>query len=68
MRKVPLPNKGTPFFEADGKTVSQTWFDWFSYIDKRGIAQLSDVSPTAPTNGQTLLFNTTTGLWTPGAN
>lgn len=64
-RRVPLPNKGTPFFEADGKTISQAWFEYFSFIDA---LNLQAISKTAPTNGQVLIYNSTTGLYTPGTN
>jgi hypothetical protein len=40
----------------------------FSEPSEADPAQLPDVSTTAPTNGQVLIYNTTTKLWTPGAN
>lgn len=64
-RRVPLPSKGTPFFEADGKTVAQAWFDYLGYVDS---LNLPAFSKTAPTNGQVAIYNSTTGLYTPGAN
>jgi hypothetical protein len=46
--------------------MNQTWYDYFQSIQKLG--ELPDVSTTAPTNGQVLIYNATTKLWTPGAN
>ena len=37
-------------------------------VTDKGLANLPDVSITAPTNGQVLIYNSTTKLWTPGAN
>jgi hypothetical protein len=69
MRRFPRPDKSTPLLEPDGKTVSQAWFDFFGYLDSRGLGNLLDVnSATAPTNGQVLIYNSTTKLWVPGAN
>lgn len=66
MRRFPLPDKSTPLLEQDGKTVSQAWFDFFKFIDQRGIFNQIDVnSATAPTNGQTLVYNSTSKLWVP---
>lgn len=65
MRVVPKPDKSTPLLEADGRTVSQAWYDWFQYIEDRNIPAFSK---TAPTNGQVPIYNSTTQLYTPGAN
>jgi hypothetical protein len=64
-RRVPLPNKGTPFFESDGKTVSQAWYDYLSFLDA---LNLPAFSKTAPANLQVPIYNSTTGLYTPGTN
>jgi hypothetical protein len=52
----------------DPKTgiVTQTWYEYFQ--SRKGLVNLPDVSTTAPTNGQVLIYNSTTQLWTPGAN
>lgn len=68
MRRVPRPDKSVPILEADGKTISQAWFDYLGYLDVRGVSFAADVSATSPTNGQVLTWNTTTKLWTPAAN
>lgn len=69
MRKVPRPNKFVPFTEADGKTVSQAWYDFFAYLEARGVLDAPDVdNSTAITNGQVLIFNSTAGKLKPGTN
>ncbi len=69
MRKVPRPNKSTPFLEADGITVSQAWYDFYGYLEARGVLDAPDVdNSTAITNGQVLIFNTAAGKLKPGTN
>lgn len=65
MRLVPKPDKSTPLLEADGRTVSQPWDDFFAYLSS---LNLPSFSKTAPTNGQVPIWNDTTKLYTPGAN
>jgi len=62
----PFPGKDVPVIDTATGTMSQTWYDYFQSIQKLGT--LPDVSTTAPTNGQVLVYNSTTKLWTPGAN
>jgi len=62
----PFPNKSDPVIDPATGTMTQTWYDYFQGIQKLGT--LPDVSTTAPTNGQVLIYNSTTKLWTPGAN
>lgn len=61
-----FPGKDVPVIDAATGTMNQVWYDWFQFHQK--LAQLPDVSTTAPTNGQVLVYNSTTKLWTPGAN
>jgi hypothetical protein len=62
----PFPGKDVPVIDPATGTMNQTWYDYFQTHQK--LAQLPDVSTTAPTNGQVLIYNSTTKLWTPGAN
>lgn len=63
---VPFPGKDVPLMDQATGTMSQTWYDYFRF--HQTLAQLPDVSTTAPTNGQVLIWNDTTKLWVPGAN
>lgn len=67
-RRVPLPNKGTPFFEADGKTISQAWYDYISYLDRRGLSDLPDVLLATLSNNQVLIWKSADNKWENGAN
>lgn len=64
----PFPGLDVPIGTVNGQPVymSQTFYEYFQSHQK--LAQLPDVSTTAPTNGQVLIYNSTTKLWTPGAN
>jgi len=65
----PFPPVDAPLLATNPQTgqptgmMSQIWYDYFSQHHK--LAQLPDVSTTAPTNNQVLTFKTATGLWTP---
>lgn len=62
-----LPPQDVPMLDASGRVVP-AWYDWFQSKDQLKLAQLKDVSTTAPTNGQVLIWNGTTKLFTPGSN
>lgn len=64
MTPRPIPPHDVAVVNADGTMT----VDWYLYFRSLSIAGLADVSKTAPTNGQVLLFTSATGLWTPGAN
>jgi len=62
----PLPGLDVPVVDPQTGLMTQTWYEYFSQHHK--LAQLPDVSTTAPTNGQVLIWNDTTKLYVPGAN
>lgn len=53
------------WINPDG-TPTQYFAELIQNLSANGLQ--NKVSVTAPTNGQVMLFNATTGLWTPGAN
>lgn len=53
------------WIKADG-TPTQYFAELVQNLSDNGLR--NKVSVTAPTNGQVMVFNATTGLWTPGAN
>jgi hypothetical protein len=63
----PMPAPGVPLVDPNGHLTTE-WRLYFSSRERIGIANLSDVSPTAPANNEVLIFNSTTGKYTPGAN
>jgi len=62
----PFPGVDVPVVNPQTGLMNQTWYEYFSQHHK--LSQLPDVSTTVPTNGQVLIWNSTTLLWTPGAN
>ena len=62
----PLPGLDVPVVDPQTGLMTQTWYEYFSQHHK--LAQLPDVSTTAPANGQVLIWNDTTKLYVPGAN
>jgi hypothetical protein len=54
----------------DPKTgrFTQDGYDLFKGLERLGLIDLADVDPTAPSNGQVPVFNSTTGLWKAGSN
>lgn len=62
----PFPGIDVPLVDINTGLMTQIWVEYFQSHQK--LAQLPDVSTTAPTNGQVLIYNSTTKLWTPGTN
>lgn len=67
-RLRPLPNPQVPVVDPQTGLMTDDWFRYFFSRDRVGISDLSDVSPTAPANNQVLIYNSSTGKYTPGAN
>lgn len=61
----PLPGIDVPVIDQTGR-MTQVWYDYF--FSRQKLSQLPDVSLVPPTNNQVLIWNSTTKLWTPGAN
>lgn len=59
----PLPGLDVPVIDPKSGLMTQAWYEYMQGHHK--LAQLPDVSTTAPTNNQVLTFKTATGLWTP---
>lgn len=62
----PLPNLDVPVIDLQTGFMTQAWYEYFQ--SRKGLANLPDVSTTAPANGQVLIYTSATKLWTPGAN
>lgn len=63
---IPLPGLDVPVIDPKTGLMTQAWYTYMQAHQK--LAQLPDVSTAAPTNGQVLIYNSTTKLWTPGSN
>lgn len=66
--RVVLPGQDEPLVITGG-VVNPIWYAFFTALVKRGVIDMPDVdNSTAITNGQVLVFNSTTKKLTPGAN
>lgn len=63
MKKAVDP--GFKWINPDG-TPTQYFSELIQNLSANGLGQ--GVAVTAPTNGQVMIYNSTTRLWTPGAN
>ena len=63
-----MPTQAVPLVDPNTGLMTPEWFLYFRSRESLGVGNLSDVSATAPTNGQVLVWNSTTSKWTPGAN
>jgi hypothetical protein len=59
----PLPGLDVPIVNPQTGQMAQAWYEYFQSHQK--LTQLPDVSTTAPTNGQMLVYNATSQLWVP---
>jgi len=62
----PFPGLDVPVVDIRTGLMNQTWYEYFQGIQKMG--QMPDISTVAPTNGQVLIYNSTSKLWVPGTN
>lgn len=58
-------NNNVQWINSDGYPTDY-FRDLIQNLSQNGLQ--NRVAVTAPTNGQVMIFNSTTGLWTPGAN
>jgi len=65
MRKQLQP-RDLQWIDAQGKPT-EIFFDYMKSLESRSLGQPVSVTDT-PANGETPLYNTTTGLWEFGAN
>lgn len=63
MKLVPKPDRSTPLLAPDGKSISEAWDEYFGYLSS---LNLPAFAKTAPTNGQTPIYSSTTQLYEPG--
>jgi hypothetical protein len=61
-----VPPRDLPWVDAQGKPTD-LFFDYIKNLESRSLGQAVSITDT-PANGETPLYNTTTGLWEFGAN
>jgi hypothetical protein len=64
----PIPQPSVPVVDPKTGLMTQDWFLYFKSREQVGIANLSDVDLSGLSNGETLLYNSTTAKFEPGAN
>jgi hypothetical protein len=65
MSRKLVPDRDAPMVDGQGR-ITPSWLEYLKDLDGRAFRD--GVSVTSPTNGQVMIYNSTTGLWTPGAN
>ncbi len=73
-KPIPIPAPTVAVVDSNGRITPA----WYRYLQSRerleladlngSLADLVDVSSTAPTDGQALVYDDATSKWTPGAN
>lgn len=66
--RQPIPHPNVPVIDVRTGLMTVDWYSFFQDRTRTALADLPDVSTTAPTNGQVLIWNSTSKLWVPGAN
>ena len=56
-----MPTQAVPLVDLNTGLMTPEWFLYFRSREQVELANLVDVSTTAPTNGQALLWNSTPG-------
>lgn len=62
MSKKPVPDREAPMIDAEGR-ITPSWLEFFQDLDARAFRQR--VSTTTPSDGQSMKYVSSTGLWTP---
>ena len=68
MTTKPIPPTYIPVIDQVNGMMTRQWYEYFQSRDRMVTTDIRDVSSSAPTNGQVLVWNSTTKLYTPGAN
>lgn len=64
----PMPSQAVPVVDPKTGLMNPEWRLYFLSREKLGLSNLVGVSTTVPTDGDVLVFDSTTGLWGPGAS
>lgn len=72
MAKFRMPPPDVPPIIIDPQTKQFRWnpdmYDVLKGLERLGLLDLADVSTTAPTNGQVMIYSTANKNFAPGAN
>lgn len=68
MARIRVPPIDVPAVDPKTGQFVADWYDVIKGLEKLGLLDLADVSTTAPTNGQVMIYNATNKNFAPGAN
>lgn len=68
MARIMIPPPDVAPIDPKTGRWTDDWYDIMKGLERLGVLDLADVSTTAPTNTQVLIWNSTTELFEPGAN
>jgi len=61
----PLPHISVPVIDPETGIMTDVWYRYFVSREKIGLGNLTDVSTTTPTDGQTLIYSEADRRWEP---
>jgi hypothetical protein len=68
MARIRIPPIDVPAIDPVTGRWNPDYYDIIKGLERLGLLDLADVSTTAPANLQVMIWNSTTGKFTPGAN
>ncbi|UVO33952.1 hypothetical protein KUL72_20780 [Bradyrhizobium arachidis] len=68
MARIRIPPQDVPAIDLATGRLTIDWYDTIKALEKLGLLDLADVSTTAPTNGQVMIYDATNKIFAPGAN
>lgn len=68
MAKVRIPPSDIPAIDIATGRFTNDWYDVLKGLERLGLLDLFDVSTTAPTNGQVMIYSSANKNFAPGAN
>lgn len=66
--RIRIPPADIAVIDPATGRFTQDWYDALKALERVGMLDLADVSTTAPTNGQVMIYNSTNKNFVPGAN
>lgn len=61
----PLPHISVPVIDPETGVMNDVWYRYFASREKIGLGNLTDVSATTPSDGQTLTYSEANRKWEP---
>ena len=66
--RIRIPPIDIPAIDLATGRFTPDWYDIIKGLERLGLLDLADVSTTAPTNGQVMIYDSTNKNFSPGAN